>query len=168
MHTQWTLSTLVLVLLLAMLPAQPVRAQGYECFLMGQDQGESTNATHRNWSDVVAWRNEMLPASGYGDLYITKPLDPSSPDLSYMVGRGIPLHGGIRFECIQRGTTNVIYRIDADDLTALSIRTWTANPNTDPRPLEEIQLRYTRATWTYNKYDPVSGAFVRSFTRTWP
>ncbi|MEI7901753.1 MAG: type VI secretion system tube protein Hcp [bacterium] len=168
MNVRWPVHAAVLGLLLALLSARSVRAQGYECFLRGQDQGESTNATHRNWSDVTAWRNEMIPSSGYSDLYITKPLDSSSPGLSLMVGRGTSFHGNVQFDCLLRGTTNLIYRIDLDNVTALGIRIWTEKPNTDPRPLEEIQLRYTRATWTYNKYDPVSGAFVRSYTATWP
>ena len=151
--------------------AQPVRAQGYESFMRTDyDHGESTNATHRLWNDLAGWRYEIGRGASECDFYVTKRVDPFSPRLSLLIASADPptLHGHVTIECVRRGTSNILYRIVLDSVTPLSIRTWTQNPETDPRPLEELQLRYLRATWTFFYYDPVTGELADTFVSTWP
>lgn len=160
-----------LTLVSLMLAARSAWAQGYESFSMIPDvgQGESTNATHLAWIDVTGWRYEMAGGNGYGDLHLSKRQDSTSPNLCFYVASARPVdHGGFRLECVRRGTSTVLYRVELRNVTPVNIRTWTVNPEADPKPMEEVQFRFLGATWTYYQYDPVTGELLRTIVKVWP
>ena len=135
--------------------------ESYEIFVyIDNIQGESTNAVHSNWVDVVSFEHSISMAFSFAggggegkvqhnDMKIVKRLDKSSPLLNSKccMGQQIAI---IKLEvCKSSGAKEKIQEITFEDVVITSVKISATPQNGETRPREEVTFTYAKIKWKY-------------------
>jgi type VI secretion system secreted protein Hcp len=133
----------------------------YDMFVkIGDIKGESQDARHADWIDVLSFHHGMAqafaPAAGgagagktnFEDFVITKRLDKASPLLmkACAMGQHIP---EVDLELVTQQTRAVYMKYTLKDCLVSSVHVTGVAATPDARPVEEVHLGFAQIQWTY-------------------
>jgi len=124
-------------------------------------QGESQDAAHSGWIDVLSWSwgatNSSSAGGGGGagkvsfsDFQIVKRLDSSSPSLALDAADGQYIAGGVLQLVRPDGQVLMEYNLTGLLVTGVQAAAGASNP----QPLEDIFIKYGGISWNYTPYSP--------------
>jgi type VI secretion system secreted protein Hcp len=134
-------------------------------------QGESTDSKHEQWVIIQTMsapihrsipegatdQNRMRGETTMGDVVIVRDMDLSSVKMQEACADGT-LFSDVEIEfTTQLGTDNKTYLRYVLSNVIISSYNLHAHHSGQPLPTEEITLAYTKAEWTYTKYDSKTG-----------
>lgn len=130
--------------------------------------GESTDAEHDEWIDVLSFSHGVSQPSGissvtrsaerceHEDFIITKELDKSSPKLALACCKGEHIIEVV-IEVCRADTTGKYMQYTLTDVIVTSISQNGASQGEDAKPIEEVSFSYGRIDWSYTETDYMTG-----------
>jgi type VI secretion system secreted protein Hcp len=138
--------------------------------------GESLDADHKGWCDVLSYENAMSREAGFGipgdapsrhmDFAVTKELDRATPILAQLCSEGAPLSSAtLEITAPSVSAGNVAYmKYELTDVVVTSVSTSGAAGGDVPQ--ETVTLNYGKVRWTYYRRD-ATGGLVETVQRDW-
>ena len=130
--------------------------------------GESTDAEHDEWIDVLSFSHGVSQPSGtssitrsaersiHEDFIITKELDKSSPKLALACCKGEHITEVV-IEVSRADTTGKYMQYTLTDVIVTSISQNGASQGAGAKPIEEVSFCYGRIDWSYTEKDYMTG-----------
>jgi len=146
----------------------PLGAPAYDLFLRieGVD-GESTDASHLKWVDVLEYSWGIEEVSGgtsrttgsmeHLNLAVTKTLDKTSPSMAVKCSKFEVIPTVVLAICQAGGDRAQIMRYTLEDVYVKSVHVY-GNAADEIRPVEEITFSYRKITWLYTELDATGKA----------
>ncbi len=127
-------------------------------------QGDSMEARHHNWIDVLSFKEGITQPSGarvatggasaaraqFADLTITKRMDRASVMLKKFCASGQHIPQGVLSCALKGGSQQEIYNIKLTDVLVTGVRFSADHLGA----LEEVTLSYSKIEWQYNQTGP--------------
>lgn len=135
----------------------------YKCFLqMDGLPGQSTDAQHKNWCDILSFQlgdTNAIAHSGSGgpsvgrpslfNLVVVKEIDNTSPLLTLRcaMGQTIPK---VTLVCAKRGPHPIdFYKVTISEVLIAGVRVTGDVDAKSPLPVESISFNYRKVKWEY-------------------
>jgi len=142
-------------------PMGPI-GPGFDLFMLIEEMpGESTDARHKGWIEVLSFRHEVSqptppsPIDGipeHQDFTIYKHIDKSSPKLFLYVNTGESIPEA-RLELSRNGTTVMVYILKDVLVTSLRLRHIEEVTLGSFEPIEEVSFAYSQILLEYTPVD---------------
>jgi type VI secretion system secreted protein Hcp len=130
--------------------------------------GESTDAKHGEWIDVLAFSHGVSQPGGgattsrttersrHEDFTVTKELDKSSPKLALACCNGMHIPEVV-IEVCRADTGEKYMRYILNDVIVASVSQDGSSQGAEGKPMEEVSLSYGKISWSYTEMDPMTG-----------
>lgn len=141
----------------------------FDVFIKIKDcPGESSDDKHKEWIEVLSYNcgvsqphGGQMSATGaiaggradFSDLTFQKYMDKSTPKLNYLCAHGDHI-AEINIElCLATGDKSKYMDYKFTNCFVTSVTTGGSASGNNPRPVEQINIRYGKVEWTYTEYD---------------
>ncbi len=134
-------------------------------------EGESTDAAHHGWIDLVSFSHGMSAPAGSmtgggrtagkataDELTVTKAIDKTTPMLNRACCRGEHFRR-LTLECAQPSDHRVFLVLTFEDVLVTAVSASGTASAPESRPMETVKFAFSRITWEYR---PEGGPAVKS------
>jgi type VI secretion system secreted protein Hcp len=134
---------------------EPPQPSAVDMFLQIEGvPGESQDAKHQDWIEVLSWswgmsRAPIDPSPTMGDISLVKEIDKASPKLALYCGAGTTTAWATFEVCHSDSNGSAYYRMDLEDVIVTSVRPRGMVSGSEPVPVEEVTLNYGTIEWQY-------------------